>query len=463
MTSSTGIPSIHYNSFNKMNLNNIQLTGVTSKQPFLNEFVVDSVEMEDPKNRDNGKAVVLLVGEGRRLKMHVTLKEGQKDGKAVILRENNTLFMETSFVKDIATGELVLYDEMGNAIERGELKNGVKNGVFQRFDERGIQVDELHYRNGTTVNDIKESQKMPGFFEERSEEGELRCISQYASDKITRDGICYEMEGGKVKQKSLYVNGEMKQIMTEVKGDEMVEYDSTGKRVYEGGYVFDEEKGLMREGKGTEYMSDGESALYVGFFHRGQRNGKGTLFNGFSPLYIGEWKDGKRHGIGKEMDSARKIVKNGAWINDSFDTQKTNTMIALNPEKEEYHVKSNQFNSDTIQFLFFPCNAKLKRISIGDKSFAHATRFVLDGLNELETVKIGVNSLTLKEDSIEKRLDRECSIVNCPKLKHLEFGDGSFSDYAVFEVKGLPSLKSISLGKYAFYFASICELKGENE
>ena len=58
----------------------------------------------------------------------------------------------------------------------------------------------------------------------------------------------------------------------------------------------------MRNGEGTEYMSDGEFALYVGHFDNGMRSGEGTLYCDGYPEYIGEWKKGKKGWKGKEYD-----------------------------------------------------------------------------------------------------------------------------------------------------------------
>ena len=36
-----------------------------------------------------------------------------------------------------AAGEVIVYDKMGKVMERGMLKNGMKNGVFVRYDKEG--------------------------------------------------------------------------------------------------------------------------------------------------------------------------------------------------------------------------------------------------------------------------------------------------------------------------------------
>lgn len=435
----------------------MQLSGTVSKASLLDEYTVESVEMEDTTDPDNGSGSVVLRNGDNICKMMVTFKNGKKEGKAVILRENNTLFMELSFTNNVANGQFLVYDEMGILIERGDLKNGKRNGVFRTFSKDGDVVNEVRYRDGVPIGSLKNS-KMEGFFEETDEKGEITAIAQFCSNLIDKNGVCYEFEEGKVKRKCLYKEGVMSQVIMEVNGDTMTEYNSNGKRVYEGGFVFDEEKGLLKNGKGTEYTKD--SALYVGFFLRGERNGDGTLFDGFSPVYIGGWKNGKRCGRGKEMDKNRKVLRDGMWDDDEFVTDAMIERIGLRVDSTEYVVKKKSYNDTEIKSLFIPITLKLKRIVIGDMCFRNVSRFVLDGLSDLESVKVGKKSFTLgKGKTIKVQVDSQCSLLNCPKLREFEVGDESFSNCINFQVKNLPSLETLRVGDWCYFFESAFELR----
>ena len=94
--------------------------------------------------------------------------------------------------------------------------------------------------------------------------------------------------------------------------------------------------------------------------------------------------------------------------------------------------------------------ARLKRIVIGNKCFGMVRVFELDGLGELESVEIGQESFRISDN---ERNDGSYRIVNCPKLKSIQIGDGSFKDYHSFELNNLPSLQSIDIGGYCFYYA----------
>ena len=102
-------------------------------------------------------------------------------------------------------------------------------------------------------------------------------------------------------------------------------------------------------------------------------------------------------------------------------------------------------------------NGVLKRIVIGDNCFGKVRVFELDGLSELESVVIGQRSFRISDD---ERNDGSCRIVNCPKLKSIQIGYESFSDYHSFELNNLPSLQSIDIGGGCFNRAPSFSLTG---
>ena len=109
----------------------------------------------------------------------------------------------------------------------------------------------------------------------------------------------------------------------------MIEYDDKGKRVYQGGYVLDKTNGYLRNGEGSEYMNDGESALYIGHFEKGMRSGEGTSYCDGYPQYVGEWKNGLKNGQGKEYDKNGNIVKQGTWNNGTNSSDCNNVILGV--------------------------------------------------------------------------------------------------------------------------------------
>ena len=99
----------------------------------------------------------------------------------------------------------------------------------------------------------------------------------------------------------------------------------------------------------------------------------------------------------------------------------------------------------------------LKTIVIGDSCFGSVRVFELDGLSELESVVIGQSSFRIDYDD---RSDGSCRIVNCSKLKSIRISYWSFRDYHSFELNNLPSLQSIDIGDWCFYYAPALSLIG---
>ena len=90
----------------------------------------------------------------------------------------------------------------------------------------------------------------------------------------------------------------------------------------------------------------------------------------------------------------------------------------------------------------------LKSIEIGDDCFENVDMFNIDGLNELKSLKIGMNSFTKIKNDAGDDSSRSLSILNCDELKTIEIGRYSFSDYGGgFELKNLPKLSTIKIGE----------------
>ena len=111
-----------------------------------------------------------------------------------------------------------------------------------------------------------------------------------------------------------------------------------------------------------------------------------------------------------------------------------------------------------LQTIDFPNTLhNLKSITIGNACFENVREFVVDGLESLESVKIGVECFRIGDG---ERNDGICRITNCPNLRHLEIGDLSFVDFQSFELSNLNSIQFIKFGNSCFFYAD-CSLKGE--
>ena len=110
----------------------------------------------------------------------------------------------------------------------------------------------------------------------------------------------------------------------------------------------------------------------------------------------------------------------------------------------------------------------LRELKVGNECFMYVEEVKLIGLNNLESVEIGMNSFTKFKNTWQITSDpnRHFYLKNCPKLKSLKMGRYSFSDYTVCEIENVDALEVIEMGDANnlnsgsgnFYFASL-ELK----
>ena len=98
----------------------------------------------------------------------------------------------------------------------------------------------------------------------------------------------------------------------------------------------------------------------------------------------------------------------------------------------------------------------LEELIIGDYSFYSVDTFVIDGLNELKSLKIGNNSFT-KKNHYGNDPSRSFSILNCIELESIEIGPFSFNDYGgLFELDNLPKLSTIKIGEIGSWSRNFC-------
>lgn len=94
----------------------------------------------------------------------------------------------------------------------------------------------------------------------------------------------------------------------------------------------------------------------------------------------------------------------------------------------------------------------LKKLVLGNSCLIGLSHLRLSGLNELEYVSVQSDCCFGGKGSFQ--------VARCPKLRSLQIGNYSFSDYHVLELEELPSLESIAIGEQCFYEAPLFSLTG---
>ena len=127
------------------------------------------------------------------------------------------------------------------------------------------------------------------------------------------------------------------------------------------------------------------------------------------------------------------------WLLSSLLSRLTATSITVN---------NNCGNSVLLFSLDFTPFSLLRQITIGDNCFGNVREVKLSGLNELESVEIGMNSFTKYKNRNDITADpnHHVYLKNCPKLKSLKMGRYSFSDYSMCEIEKVDALEVIEIG-----------------
>ena len=129
-------------------------------------------------------------------------------------------------------------------------------------------------------------------------------------------------------------------------------------------------------------------------------------------------------------------------------------------------VASNCCNERELGVLDMSRFVNLRELKVGDECFENVNEVKLTGLNQLENVVIGKNSFTKKKNDWANDPNRHFYLKNCWRLRELQMGRYSFSDYSVCEIENVPSLEVIEIGDISaesnsFWHASKLELKSD--
>ena len=126
-------------------------------------------------------------------------------------------------------------------------------------------------------------------------------------------------------------------------------------------------------------------------------------------------------------------------------------------------MNDNACNSPDISVFSLINYRNILSIEIGNDNLMYVNEFVMNGLNQLKSLKIGTTSFTEQKDNWDVMAinhSRSFHILNCEHLQSIEIGEFSFADYSgTFELKNLRSLSTITIGHPGtwssnFYYAS---------
>ena len=230
-------------------------------------------------------------------------RKGYYDERIV---ESGELVSTAEYDKKFTNKHGHCYDYENGAVKRECIyENGRIQRIFRQFqNERmivysafGEVIHEGAWRGDVTSGYFfhEPMEGMKGFFKEVNASGELVSVSEYDDLNVYKNGQCYELANGEVRQVCVYEMDRLHRVIREFNDATMTEYNVKGQKVYEGEFKGDLQHGFVRHGKGNEFDGRSRMAVYTGEWRNGKREGQGTEFRGFKPVYSGGWKGGLWH------------------------------------------------------------------------------------------------------------------------------------------------------------------------
>ena len=205
-------------------------------------------------------------------------------------------------------------------------------------------------------------------------------------------------------------------------------YSEEGRRVYEG-FMMGERKICY----GIEFYDDIERVKYDGCYFDDKRCGYGVLYDRNGDVeYDGLWKNDARY----------SSTSDGFVIDTHTDSLAIPDYSYLN----------------AISFEHPSLIPSLKRLVTGSLCFSSVYSFILDGMNELESIVIGECSFELGDGEQSPSSKGFFQLKNCPKLKSIKAKNSTFQYCHSCNLENLPSLQSIDIGPDCFWYARSFEL-----
>ena len=207
-------------------------------------------------------------------------------------------------------------------------------------------------------------------------------------------------------------------------------------------------------GYGKEFDSN-ENVVYEGFMYKNNRVCYGKDCRDPDNTYKGSYWNGRPWNKSISYNILRDTVYDSEYMNNN----NTNDNLCIPISCNKYTIPDNHYNANNITTLYFcPPLHRLRKLIIGNFCMKFVRTIRLEGLPNLESLKIGNDCFSIGND---ERDDGICRITNCPKLHTLEIGNGSFEDFKSFKLSNLNSLQSIKFGNFCFEYAEDFSLKGE--
>ena len=275
-------------------LSSIAVTGENGGRGECWKFNISNQFPIIPSNIENGEVVLDVDSPHKGYSIQTVMENGKMNGESIIFNPDHIQIASLVFVDGVANGFCELYDDNGNIVFEGYLKNGYREGKGKEYDENGNVIFEGFYEQGKRMN-IVELKEMKGYWKEMNEKNEIVSICQ-KDEEGNNDGICYFYSNGVIDRISEWKNGEELNVLKRFEGKKMIEFVNGVKR-YEGEFRDSIKHNYPREGNGKEYDVNGKNVIYQGQYWNGKRQGNGIVYENGKKVYDGMWMKGYRFDI----------------------------------------------------------------------------------------------------------------------------------------------------------------------
>ena len=178
---------------------------------------------------------------------HPQLANNQKEGLVKVYDEDGLMIASLQYKNDALNGVCKFFR---NGKLTGEIPycNDVANGWGYEYDESN-DMRMCLYENGEKKKELKKSEMKEGYYDELDvDSGEILSICRINENHM-KQGEGYVFKNGMINKIVTYENGLEKYCLKEFCEKNMIEYNRSGKYVYEGGYLNSLEKDYPREGE----------------------------------------------------------------------------------------------------------------------------------------------------------------------------------------------------------------------
>ena len=337
-----------------------------------------------------------------------TMKNGKMNGESSIYSKDNILMATLTFVDGIASGPCTICKN-GILFYKGYFVNGYREGRGQEYEENGKLVYDGYYKKGKKQTIVPSNEMGKGYWKELDEKGRILQISQ--KDEFgNNEGFCYSYEYGKIRRVSVWKEGKEVTVLKEFRYNTMIEYEN-GRKVYEGGFVDSLEMGYPRNDENIKVVKTGITNV-------------------------------RKDNSNSNIHYSRTATSNGSLLKNRY----VSVIVAV--------------ISIIVFFVYFIAiyqNEGLHGIGFDQESYIvesgygkYVTKFVLSNypnLDRLQTLQIGGESFTNREDWNKDDKSKSFHILNCASLESIQIGGHSFEYFGEdFELRNLPQLQSIQIG-----------------